>query len=130
MHERGYVAISSFLLTVSEFTHKKKIAKHLFCNLHVLIFLLDYQDSNLEKQDQNLLCYHYTIVQSIHRSTAPILTVQRYVFFHSQQTFSRFFSSIFCLPPYLKRFCIFFFVGRIKPSIFALCFTKTMSNKL
>ena len=25
---------------------------------------LDYQDSNLEKQDQNLLCYHYTIVQS------------------------------------------------------------------
>ena len=23
MHERGYVAISSFLLTVSEFTHKK-----------------------------------------------------------------------------------------------------------
>ena len=27
-------------------------------------FQLDYQDSNLEKQDQNLLCYHYTIVQS------------------------------------------------------------------
>ena len=27
-------------------------------------FVLDYQDSNLEKQDQNLLCYHYTIVQS------------------------------------------------------------------
>ena len=26
--------------------------------------VLDYQDSNLEKQDQNLLCYHYTIVQS------------------------------------------------------------------
>ena len=24
-------------------------------------FVLDYQDSNLEKQDQNLLCYHYTI---------------------------------------------------------------------
>ena len=23
--------------------------------------MLDYQDSNLEKQDQNLLCYHYTI---------------------------------------------------------------------
>ena len=23
--------------------------------------VLDYQDSNLEKQDQNLLCYHYTI---------------------------------------------------------------------
>ena len=27
MHERGYVAISSFLLTVSEFTHKKKDCK-------------------------------------------------------------------------------------------------------
>ena len=25
---------------------------------------LDYQDSNLDKQNQNLLCYHYTIVQS------------------------------------------------------------------
>ena len=24
---------------------------------------LDYQDSNLDKQNQNLLCYHYTIVQ-------------------------------------------------------------------
>ena len=29
------------------------------------IFWLDYQDSNLEKQNQNLLCYHYTIVQSL-----------------------------------------------------------------
>ena len=26
---------------------------------------LDYQDSNLDKQNQNLLCYHYTIVQRI-----------------------------------------------------------------
>ena len=26
--------------------------------------LLDYQDSNLGKQNQNLLCYHYTIVQT------------------------------------------------------------------
>ena len=26
-------------------------------------FLLFYQDSNLDKQDQNLLCYHYTIEQ-------------------------------------------------------------------
>ena len=28
-------------------------------------FLLDYQDSNLDKQNQNLLCYHYTIVQTL-----------------------------------------------------------------
>ena len=27
--------------------------------------LLDYQDSNLDKQNQNLLCYHYTIVQTL-----------------------------------------------------------------
>ena len=26
---------------------------------------LDYQDSNLDKQNQNLLCYHYTIVQEL-----------------------------------------------------------------
>ena len=30
-------------------------------------FKLDYQDSNLDKQNQNLLCYHYTIVQSSYR---------------------------------------------------------------
>ncbi len=28
-------------------------------------FQLDYQDSNLDKQNQNLLCYHYTIVQTL-----------------------------------------------------------------
>ena len=36
------------------------------------LFLLDYQDSNLEKQDQNLLCYHYTIVQSLNRTTRSV----------------------------------------------------------
>ena len=35
-------------------------------------FQLDYQDSNLEKQDQNLLCYHYTIVQSFNRTTRSV----------------------------------------------------------
>ena len=28
------------------------------------IFVLSYQDSNLDKQNQKLLCYHYTIRQS------------------------------------------------------------------
>lgn len=28
-------------------------------------FLLGYPDSNQERQDQNLQCYHYTIAQSI-----------------------------------------------------------------
>ena len=31
----------------------------------ILFCWLDYQDSNLDKQNQNLLCYHYTIVQSL-----------------------------------------------------------------
>ena len=30
---------------------------------------LSYKDSNLDKQDQNLLCYHYTIGQSVPTST-------------------------------------------------------------
>ena len=35
-------------------------------NFRFLLFCwLDYQDSNLDKQNQNLLCYHYTIVQSL-----------------------------------------------------------------
>ena len=35
-------------------------------NFRFLLFCwLDYQDSNLDKQNQNLLCYHYPIVQSL-----------------------------------------------------------------
>ncbi len=30
-----------------------------------LTFLLSYPDSNQDKQNQNLLCYHYTIGQSL-----------------------------------------------------------------
>ncbi len=33
-------------------------------DVYHLPFLLDYPDSNQNKQNQNLLCYHYTIVQS------------------------------------------------------------------
>ena len=32
---------------------------------HRLSSLLGYPDSNQERQDQNLQCYHYTIAQSI-----------------------------------------------------------------
>ena len=39
----------------------KKPYKHRLQGFHQL----DYQDSNLDKQNQNLLCYHYTIVQSL-----------------------------------------------------------------
>ena len=32
---------------------------------NVISILLGYLDSNQEKQDQNLLCYHYTIAQNV-----------------------------------------------------------------
>ena len=31
------------------------------------VFWLSYLDSNQERQNQNLLCYHYTIAQSVAR---------------------------------------------------------------
>ena len=34
--------------------------------------MLGYLDSNQEKQDQNLLCYHYTIAQCFLFSTAKV----------------------------------------------------------
>ena len=34
-------------------------------NINILdFFMLSHQDSNLGKQNQNLLCYHYTMRQS------------------------------------------------------------------
>ena len=32
------------------------------------VFLLTHQDSNLERQNQNLLCYHYTMGQTYFRT--------------------------------------------------------------
>ena len=43
------------VVSESTATHKKSFP------LNEESLVLDYQDSNLEKQDQNLLCYHYTI---------------------------------------------------------------------
>ncbi len=48
-------------------------------------FVLDYQDSNLDKQNQNLLCYHYTIVQSSVLSLESGAKIR--VLFHIFQTF-------------------------------------------
>ena len=42
------------------YTNEKSSDNHRLSEL----FSLDYQDSNLDKQNQNLLCYHYTIVQT------------------------------------------------------------------
>ena len=56
-------------------------------------FQLDYQDSNLEKQDQNLLCYHYTIVQSFIRTTRSDFDDAKIdVFFYSTNFFVLFFA--------------------------------------
>ena len=37
----------------------------------LLIILLSYQDSNLDRQNQKLQCYHYTIRQSFCSSFTP-----------------------------------------------------------
>ena len=54
-------------------------------------FSLDYQDSNLEKQDQNLLCYHYTIVQLFNRTTRSVFDDAKILLFHYMPNFSTFF---------------------------------------
>ena len=38
------------------------------------VFLLGYPDSNQERQDQNLQCYHYTISQCFLFSSAKVVT--------------------------------------------------------
>ena len=40
-----------------------------------LLIELGYPDSNQEKQDQNLLCYHYTIAQTIIRIPSAGISV-------------------------------------------------------
>ena len=50
--------------------------------VEISFFQLGYPDSNQERQDQNLQCYHYTIPQCI-----SVLRVQRYYFFANYQNF-------------------------------------------
>ena len=54
--------------------------------VEISFFQLGYPDSNQERQDQNLQCYHYTIPQGI--LAIFILRVQRYYFFRNYQNFS------------------------------------------
>ena len=59
----------------------------------ITTLLLDYQDSNLEKQDQNLLCYHYTIVQTLNRTTRSIFDAAKIrLFIHPPNIFLFFFA--------------------------------------
>ena len=54
--------------------------------------LLGYPDSNQERQDQNLQCYHYTIPQCpLQERFCFVLRVQRYYFFLNYQNISELF---------------------------------------
>lgn len=68
------------LILVDPLSYKKKLKysriqaiKH-----SSIFFLLSHQDSNLGKQNQNLMCYHYTMGQSLSFSRK---SVQKYAFF-------------------------------------------------
>ena len=53
-------------------------------------FLLGYPDSNQERQDQNLQCYHYTIAQSINQEVISLIRAQSYnVFFELQNKIAK-----------------------------------------
>ena len=55
--------------------------------MHRLFFVLSHQDSNLGKQNQNLMCYHYTMGQK---------RVQKYYYFSTRPNlfFSRLTTSV------------------------------------
>ena len=74
-------AKNGVLLCVARYT--KKLSALLRVNL------LGYPDSNQERQDQNLQCYHYTIAQSKGKGTTLgfVFRVQRYDIFSILQTF-------------------------------------------
>ena len=65
-HENGYIKprktfwrnSKQLLKTVSKIKRPSQI------KFETVFFMLGYSDSNQEKQDQNLLCYHYTIAQT------------------------------------------------------------------
>ena len=76
---------------------------------HHCPLVLDYQDSNLEKQDQNLLCYHYTIVQSGHQSAAPIFDDAKIRLFLFPTNFFLLFFFYFLFPNPFKEFLHLFF---------------------
>ena len=54
--------LGGFSKTFGSLPRKKREAS--FIHREASLKQLGYQDSNLEKQDQNLLCYHYTISHS------------------------------------------------------------------
>ena len=81
-------------------------------------FSLDYQDSNLEKQDQNLLCYHYTIVQTFNRTTRSVFDDAKIqLLFYTPNLFHTFFHKKYILSvPRTKK--------HKKPADFVLIFSS------
>ena len=53
--------------------------------------MLGYSDSNQEKQDQNLLCYHYTIAQNLILVIPSRFDAAKVQFFHNIPSISPFF---------------------------------------
>ena len=62
---------------------------------------LGYPDSNQERQDQNLQCYHYTISQC-RTDLLSVLRCNSYCFFVNNQNFS----AVFCLAALFFRFSV------------------------
>ena len=74
--------LGGFSKTFGSLPRKKREAS--FIHREASLKQLGYQDSNLEKQDQNLLCYHYTISHSAF-DAAKVIKIPR------TQTFSAHF---------------------------------------
>ena len=59
------------------------------------LFLLSYQDSNLDRQNQKLQCYHYTIRQSLLPKTSVLKRCKGTHNFQTVQIFLQLFSKYF-----------------------------------
>ena len=73
--------------------HQTAFRKQILTTVHTAIRIssLGYPDSNQERQDQNLQCYHYTISQNhLHRDFLSN-AMQRYKVFLNQPNFYVFF---------------------------------------
>ena len=90
--------------------------------VEISFFQLGYPDSNQERQDQNLQCYHYTIPQCLFaRELISQLRVQRYYFFPNYQNF--------CRKKYKKpQFFRFYFAFHLICSTFVTKYTYYIIN--
>ena len=83
-----------------------------------VFFMLGYSDSNQEKQDQNLLCYHYTIAQNHVINRCYDFDAAKVQLFSNIARILKFFFKKIQKKERIK--CQSFVMYR-KPSIFAAC---------